>query len=90
MMFDMITKEKERVVFANALFFMYFLSLLLFVGNGLHNLGFQFFAQFGIVGQQLLGGVATLTQFVVLVREPGTTFLDDAIVNAEIDNLANL
>ena len=40
---------------------------LCLVGNGLHNLGLQFFAQLGIVAQQLLGAIAPLCQLRVLV-----------------------
>ena len=35
-------------------------TLLLAVGQGLHDLCFEFLAEFGVVAEELLGGVAAL------------------------------
>ena len=51
---------------------------------------FELLAEFGVVLQQSLCSVATLRQFRAVVAVPRARLLDDAVLYAEVYNLANL
>src|SRR5690554_5780644 len=55
--------------------------------NGLHNFGFQFFGQFGIIQYQILNGFASLSQLGFAITEPAAAFLNDVQIYAQIHNL---
>ena len=58
--------------------------------HGLAYLGLDFVAEPVVVFQQLLHGVASLADLAVAVREPRAGFLDHAVVDAQVDDLADL
>ena len=65
--------------------------LLLFgVFEGLADLLFDFGGEFRIGFQQFLDGVASLSDLAVAVGEPRSGLLDDSVVDAEVDDLADL
>ena len=57
-------------------------------GHRLGNLGFKLVSQFGIVGYNTLGGIATLRQFIAVIAEPRPAFFDDVVLDAEVQNFA--
>ena len=68
-------------------------TILFFVGFTLHggeNLGFEFVGKFGIVTDDLLHRVATLTEFAVAVREPAAALFDDSVLHAEVNYFAGV
>ena len=64
--------------------------LHLLVGNSLHDLSLQLFAEFGIVFQQSLCGIASLCKFRALIREPRAALLHDAVFHTKVQNLSDL
>ena len=60
------------------------------VTNGLHDLCLKFLAELGVVFEDFLAGVATLSEFRTLIAEPRTRLLDDAIFYTEVEEFANL
>ena len=60
------------------------------IGYGLHDERFQLLAEFGIVLEQSLRGVAALRQARVLVTKPATALLDDIVGHTQVDNLTGL
>ena len=60
------------------------------LGNSLFDEHFELLAEFGVVLQQSLCSVAPLRQFRAVVAVPRARLLDDAVLYAEVYNLANL
>ena len=52
------------------------------------DLPFDLVAEFGVVVQQLLRGFPSLRQFLPVVTEPGSAFLDDIVLDAEVQHFA--
>ena len=56
-----------------------FAHLLLYLG-----------AEVGILFKQLLDGITTLANLLLAIREPRAGLLDNAVVDTQVENLANL
>ena len=59
-----------------------------FLSDGSHDFCCDFFAQFEIVLEHLLGGISSLGQLGPFVGELCTTFLNSAVLHAHIDQFA--
>src|SRR5512132_2789180 len=58
--------------------------------EGFADLRLDFAHQLGVVEKELLGVLASLAEAHVAVGEPRSRFLDDAILEADVDELAGL